>query len=104
MLPCCRSKGISGFVGVRMRPSDPFATDISQDCVRWWLGTFDSANLVARAYDMAAWCFAGSGHPRLDINFADVQSLANAEFLALPMHYVDCEVWRNQRHAARQQQ
>jgi hypothetical protein len=43
-------------------------------------------DLAARAYNAAAWHFAGSGRPRHDINFFDIQSLAEAEFLAPSVH------------------
>jgi hypothetical protein len=37
--------------------------------------------LAARAYDMAAWRFR---HSRRDMNFPDVESLEEAEFLVPP--------------------
>jgi hypothetical protein len=57
MPPRRRSKGVTGFLGVRMRPSGRFATDISKDGVRWWLRTFNSADEAARSYDVVAWRF-----------------------------------------------
>ncbi|KAK1610466.1 hypothetical protein QYE76_034139 [Lolium multiflorum] len=43
--------------------------------------TYNTAEEAARAYDAAAWRFRRPGH---DINFPDVESLEEAEFLAPP--------------------
>jgi hypothetical protein len=74
-----KSNSVTGFLGVRMRPSDRFVADISKDGVWWWLGTFDNADEAAHAYGTSAWCFSC---PRRDLNFPDVESMAEAEFLA----------------------
>uniref|UniRef100_A0ACD5ZTT4 Uncharacterized protein n=1 Tax=Avena sativa TaxID=4498 RepID=A0ACD5ZTT4_AVESA len=102
MPPRRRSKGLTGFLGVRMRPSGRFAVDISHGGIRWWLGTFDSPEEAARAYYAAAWRF---GRPHRNLNFLDVESLQVAEFLAPPlMHSVDVGAQRERRPATRQQQ
>jgi hypothetical protein len=44
-----------------------------------WLGTFDSKEEAAHAYDATAWWF---GLPRRDMNFLDFDSGAEAEMLA----------------------
>ncbi|KAI4993369.1 hypothetical protein ZWY2020_007682 [Hordeum vulgare] len=63
-----RHRPSSDFFGVRERPSGRFAAEITADGVRWRIGTFDSAELAARASGTAAIRF---GRPRRDLNFPD---------------------------------
>ncbi|KAE8768648.1 hypothetical protein D1007_59855 [Hordeum vulgare] len=93
-----RSRPSSGFFGVQECPFSRFAAEITADGVRWWIGTFDSAELAARAYDAAAIRF---GRPRRDLNFPDIGRDC-ALWLAPPLHFVDVtdghEQRRQQRH------
>ncbi|KAI4984940.1 hypothetical protein ZWY2020_017570 [Hordeum vulgare] len=73
------SKSKTGFFGVRSKPSDNFSTLFSDDRRRFWLDTYPIADEVARAYDVAAW---RAGRPRTELNFLEIRTRADAEFLA----------------------
>ena len=61
---------------------------------RWYMGTFDTAELATRTFDAAAWRF---GRPRAELNFPDVPNREEAEFLASPMEIVDVDEARRNR-------
>ena len=64
------------------------------DGQRWYMGTFDTTEIAARAFDAAAWRF---GRPCAELNFLDVESREEAEFLALLMEIVDVDEARRNR-------
>ncbi|KAK1645340.1 hypothetical protein QYE76_063145 [Lolium multiflorum] len=90
-----RRRGSSGFRGVRVRPSGRFYAEIRAG--GFTLGTYNTPELAARAYDAAAWRFR---RPRRDMNFPDVESLEEAEFLAPPPCLVDDEDRRRHRQCS----
>ncbi|PHT73973.1 Ethylene-responsive transcription factor [Capsicum annuum] len=62
------------FVGVRQRPSGKWVAEIKNTTqkIRMWLGTFDSAEEAARAYDEAACLLRGSNARTNFLNHAPV--------------------------------
>ncbi|KAK1611465.1 hypothetical protein QYE76_035138 [Lolium multiflorum] len=74
--------------GVRARPNCRFYAEMRAGGFRLTLGTYNTPELAARAYDAAAWRFR---RPRCDMNFPDVESLEEAEFLAPTPCLVDDE-------------
>nr|XP_051211022.1 ethylene-responsive transcription factor ERF110-like [Lolium perenne] len=76
---CALPRSSTGYHDVRLRLSGWWGTEITRGVERFWLGTFDSEELAARAYDIMVWRYDGAAGPR---NFFDVDNLAVAEFMA----------------------
>jgi hypothetical protein len=93
------NKSVAGYYGVRHRDPSHYGAEITVDRERVWLSTFDTPELSARAYDAAAWRF--DWHKR-DLNFLEVQSWQEAEFLAHEVRVASCEEVKEHRCTMRQ--
>lgn len=86
-----RSNNTTKFVGVRQRPSGRWVAEIKDTTqkIRMWLGTFETAEEAARAYDEAACLLRGNNtrtnfitHVSLDSPLASrIQNLINTKKL-----------------------
>jgi hypothetical protein len=74
-----RRTNATGFTGVRQRGTGAYSAELRAGGERFNLGTFDTADRAARAWDAAAWRV---GRPRRTMNFPEVRSAAEAEALA----------------------
>jgi hypothetical protein len=81
-----------------VRPNGTFYAEIRAGGIRVNLGTYEKAEMAARAYDAAAWRFQ---RPRRDMNFDDVYSLEQAEWVAGPPRLVSEEDRRRNRQVQR---
>ncbi|KAK1692371.1 hypothetical protein QYE76_009068 [Lolium multiflorum] len=88
------SSRASGFRGVRVRPSGRFTAEIRAGGFRLTLGTYNTPEEAARAYDAAVASAARARH-----ELPDVESLEEAEFLAPPPCLVTDEDRRRHRGA-----
>ena len=79
MLP--RRRGVSGYRGIRPRPSSTFSAEIRSGDMRLSLGTFDTAHEATLTYDAATWRLR---RPRRDMNFPEVPTRELAWELAPP--------------------
>jgi hypothetical protein len=82
----------------RSEPNGMFYAELRTGGFRLMLGMYDTPELAARAYDTAVWHFR---HPRRDLNFPDVQSIKEAEFLAPPPRLLDDKDRHRHRQAQR---
>ncbi|XP_020168560.1 ethylene-responsive transcription factor ERF071-like [Aegilops tauschii subsp. strangulata] len=91
-----RRRGASIYRGVRVCPSGTYFAEIRLGGgMRLRLGTFDTAQEGARAYDAAAWRLRRS---RQDMNFADVATRERAQELApFPRLVTDEDRRKNRR-------
>ncbi|SPT16417.1 unnamed protein product [Triticum aestivum] len=90
-----RRLGASDFRGVRERRSGAFSSEIWFGEKRLSLGTFDTAEEAAHAYDAAAWRLR---RPRREMNFPDVSTSQQAQDLApLPRLFTDDDRRDNRR-------
>jgi hypothetical protein len=92
-----RRHSASSFKGVRPRPNGLFYAELCTAGFRLTLGTYNSPEEAARAYDAAAWRI---GRPRRKMNFPEMESLEEAQFL-MPQPYL---VTDEDRHRHRQVQ
>jgi hypothetical protein len=83
-----RNKSVAGYCGVRHQDSGRYGAEITIDRERVWLSTFNMPKLTAHAYDAAAWRL---GRQKRDLNFSEVQSQQEAEFLAPEVRVASCK-------------
>lgn len=84
----------AGYRGVQLRDSGRFNAELQCDGQRHWLGTFETAEIAARAFDIACWRLA---RPRHELNFPEIESQAAAEFVSLRVNIVFRKVKRETR-------
>jgi hypothetical protein len=72
--------------GVRARLNGTFYAEIRVSGFYLTLATYDTTELAVRAYNATTWLFRC---PRCDLNFPEVESLAEVEFLTPPPRLVD---------------
>jgi hypothetical protein len=94
----CHNKSFVGYWGVWIQDSGRYGVEITFDRERVWLSTYDTSELAICAYDAASWRF---GRQKRDLNFLEVQSRQEAEFLALEVRVASREEEKEHRCAMR---
>ncbi|KAE8769732.1 Ethylene-responsive transcription factor CRF1 [Hordeum vulgare] len=90
-----RRRGTSGYRGVRARSSDTFYSEIRSGEMRLVLGTFNTAEEAACAFDAAVWRL---NKPRREMKFLEVMTMELAQNLApRPWIVTDEDRCRNRR-------
>nr|XP_020190167.1 uncharacterized protein LOC109775884 [Aegilops tauschii subsp. strangulata] len=72
------SKSKTGFFDVRAKPSGNFRLVFSDVGRLFWLGTYPTFHEAVRAYEVVVWL---AGRPRMDLNFLEIETRADAELL-----------------------
>ncbi|CAL1386134.1 unnamed protein product [Linum trigynum] len=100
--PKQKSNGKSKFVGVRQRPSGKWVAEIKDTTqkIRMWLGTFDTAEEAARAYDEAARLLRGTN---TRTNFTNTTSSYSHSSVFFPNSHISTKI-RNLLHRKRNSQ
>ncbi|KAI3706309.1 hypothetical protein L6452_23955 [Arctium lappa] len=83
-----RSSNRSKFVGVRQRPSGKWVAEIKNTTqkIRMWLGTFETAEEAARAYDEAAYLLRGANARTNFIHHVPINSALSLKIRNLLNH------------------
>ncbi|KAJ0806608.1 putative transcription factor AP2-EREBP family [Helianthus annuus] len=83
-----RNSNRNKFVGVRQRPSGKWVAEIKNTTqkIRMWLGTFDTAEEAARAYDEAAYLLRGSNARTNFIHHVPINSALSLKIRNLLNH------------------
>lgn len=70
------SRHSTNYLGVRRRPWGRYAAEIRNPCTkeRHWLGTFDTAEEAALAYDLSSIAFSGIQNARTNFVYTDHNS------------------------------
>jgi hypothetical protein len=90
------SLGSTVFHGVTARPYRTFATSITAAGQSIWIGPFCTPNEAAHGFDAAAWRL---GRGRSELNFPEVESAVEAQFLAPPPLLETRKEWRTHEGA-----
>ncbi|PWA90015.1 ethylene-responsive transcription factor RAP2-11 [Artemisia annua] len=83
-----RNSNRTKFVGVRQRPSGKWVAEIKNTTqkIRMWLGTFDTAEEAARAYDEAAYLLRGANARTNFIHHVPINSALSLKIRNLLNH------------------
>jgi hypothetical protein len=92
------NKSFVGYWGVWHQDSGRYRVKITFDRERVWLSTYNTSELAICAYDTASWRFS---RQKRDLNFLEVQSRQEAEFLAPEVRVASREEEKEHRCAMR---